>query len=184
LTEYRHVNVPIRFVTALGWVVLMPGFDSADEPEARFRVITRKADDRVITRISGNHVIFTIISPTGIGGATITRVGERWSEVIDLRLRLRGMERLQVSNGMVTFCASVASSADHRTMLWLSQGAGKDVPVDRGSPYWTEIRILDDEGEPAQDTPLKDGVFAITLPQALFAASPSQITLDWIDFFR
>jgi hypothetical protein len=164
--------------------MLGAGPADSDARQARFRVTTRKPDDRVLTHTPGDQVIFSVTSPSGIGGATITRVVERWPAVIDVRLRLRGMEWLQISNGTVTLSASVASSADHRTMLWLSDGVQKEAPVNRGSPYWTEIRILDDQGRPAKGIPLKDGVFEITLPPPLFASNAPEMRLDWIDFFR
>jgi hypothetical protein len=31
---------------------------------------------------------------------------------------------------------------------------------------------------------VRDGVFEVTLPQALFSSNPPALTLDWIDFFR
>ena len=60
----------------------------------------------------------------------------------------------------------------------------EDAPVDEKSPLWMEIRVLGADGKPARELPLKDGSFEVTLPRALFADSPKQITLSWIDFYR
>jgi hypothetical protein len=66
----------------------------------------------------------------------------------------------------------------------LSVKGEEEVPIDRSSPFWTEVRILDDRGHPAKEIPLKDGVFEVILPHALFSSNPPTITLDWIDFYR
>src|SRR4051812_15461865 len=117
------------------------------------------------------------MSPSGIGGATITRQGERWPGVIVLRLRLSGMERLQVGNGRTILSASISSSGEHRTSTLLTEEGKQEVPIDRDSPYRMEIRILDAQDRPARDIPLKDGVFEVILPQSLFASNPPRITL-------
>jgi hypothetical protein len=160
------------------------GSARSDEPQTRFHVTTRKADDRVTTELSGDRVIFTVTSPSGIGSAAITRKGERWPGSMILRLRLTGMERLRIGNGKATLSASVSGSGNPKTILSLSEGSQDEIPIDRGSPYWTEIRILDDQGHLAKEIPTKDGVFELFLPQALFVSNPPTITLEWIDFFR
>jgi hypothetical protein len=155
-----------------------------DEPQTRFHVTTRKADDRVTTELRGAQVILTVTSPSGIGSAAITQERERWPGSMLLRLHLTGMERLRIGNGKLTLSASVSSAGNHRTILSLSEGGKDEIPINRRSPYWTEIRILDDQGHPAREIPLKDGVFELFLPQALFESNPPTITLDWIDFYR
>jgi hypothetical protein len=104
--------------------------------------------------------------------------------MIVFRLRLSGLERLLVGNGRATLSVSVTSSGDHRTSMSLTEEGKQAVPIDRRSPYWMEIRVLDAQGRPTRDIPLKDGVFEVTLPQALLASNPPTITLDWIDFYR
>jgi hypothetical protein len=178
------MNLGIRNPSLAGLVLVMGGMAHAEEPGTPFRVTTRKAEDRLSIKRQGDRVVFTVLSASGIGGAAITRQDERWPGVVVLRMRLKGMERLQVGNGKVTLSASVSSSGEHRTILGLSEGDRKEVPVERRSPYWTEVRILDTQDRPSRDIPLKDGVFEVTLPRALFASDPRTITLDWIDFFR
>jgi hypothetical protein len=79
--------------------------------------------------------------------------------------------------------ASVSSSGDHRTILSLLE-KGQEIAIDRSSPFWTEIRILDEQDHPTGKIPLEDGVFEVTVPRALFASNPPTLTLDWIDFYR
>jgi len=177
-----HFNVEIRGMTLACLVALIAGRAHSEEPPGRFRVTTRKADDRVTVGLQGDRTFFTVTSPSGIGGATITREGEGWSRSIILRLHLRGLERLQIGNGMVILSASVSSSGDHQTILSFSERGKEEVSIDRRSPYWTDISILDAQGHPAKEIPLKDGVFEVSLPHAIFVSNPQTITLDWIDF--
>jgi len=179
-----HLNVNIRVMTLACLIVFIAGTAHSEEPQSPFQVTTRKADDRVLVRLHGDQADFTVMSPSGIGGAAITREGERWPGSIILRLRLRGLERLRIGNGKVTLSASVSSGGDHQTILSFSEGGKEEVPIDRSNPYWTEISILDAQGHPTSEIPLRDGVFEITLPHALFVSKPPTITLDWIDFYR
>jgi hypothetical protein len=177
-----NASVQIRFMILV--ILHTAGSARSDEPQTRFHVTTRKADDRVTTELPGDQVIFTVTSASGIGSAAITRKGEVWPRSIILRLRLTGLERLRIGNGKATLSASVASSGNHKTILSLSAGRKDEFPIERSSPYWTEIRILDDQAHPAKEIPLKEGMFELSLPQALFASNPPTITLDWIDFYR
>ena len=179
-----HFKVEIRGMTLTCLVVLMAGRAHSEEPSGRFQVATRKVDDRVTVGPQGDRVLFTVTSPSGIGGATITREGARWPGSIILRLHLRGLERLRIGSGKVNLSATVSSSGDHRTILSFSEGGKEEVSIDRHSPYWTEISILDAQGHPAKEIPLKDGVFEVALPHVLFGSNPPTITLDWIDFYR
>src|SRR4051794_20715125 len=108
------VNIGIRGMTLACLVVLIAGTAHTEEPRTPFRVTTRKPDDRVTVGLQGDRALFTVLSPSGIGGATITRQGKRWSGSMVHRLRLRGMERLRVGDGKVILFASVSSSGDHR----------------------------------------------------------------------
>jgi len=52
------------------------------------------------------------------------------------------------------------------------------------SPYWMEVRILDEDGKQAKEIPLQGGYFETALPKALFEGNPQSITVNWIDFHR
>jgi hypothetical protein len=141
--DMRDRNVEIRRMLLACLVGLMAGIARAEGPRILFRVTTRKAEDRVLARLQGDRAVLTVTSPSGIGGATITREGERWSGEMVLRLRFRGLERLQVGNAKVTLSATVSSGGDHRTSWSRSEGVKEEFPIDRSSPFWAEIRILD-----------------------------------------
>jgi hypothetical protein len=78
----------------------------------------------------------------------------------------------------------VSSSEGRRTLLRLGEAGKEEVWVDRSSPYWTEVRILDAQGRPTREVPLHAGVFEITLPQQIYSANPPSLTMKWVDFFR
>ncbi len=47
-----------------------------------------------------------------------------------------------------------------------------------------DIRIINGDGRPAQELPLDDGYFEMTLPKVFFEGSPKSITINRIDFYR
>jgi len=59
-----------------------------------------------------------------------------------------------------------------------------DSPLDSKSPYWMDIRMVGDDGEPAAAIPLKGGYFEMQLPKAFFEGTPMSIKVNWIDFYR
>ncbi len=56
-------------------------------------------------------------------------------------------------------------------------------PLDDDSPLWIEVRhVKADRNAPEAEACA--GYFELVLPRAFFAAEPSSIELDWIDFYR
>ena len=100
-----------------------------------------------------------------------------------LRLHLKGLEGFRASNGTVTLDAAVSvQEGQTRVRLW--KDGKEDAPLDEKSPFWMDIRIVGGDGRPAQELPLKDGYFEMTLPRVFFEGNPKSITLNWIDFYR
>jgi len=83
-------------------------------------------------------------------------------------------------NGKVKLEASV-SSQDGKVRLWKDRK--EDAPLDAESPYWFEIRLVDD-GKPTKAIPLKDSYFEMQLPKVFFEGNLKTITMNWIDFYR
>jgi hypothetical protein len=148
------------------------------EPE----IVTRKEADQVTAAVDGDSVTYTIISPGGISGATISP-NKGWPKRVVVRLRLRGLESFTASNGRVNLRASVLSHGGHRRLLYVTDG-GEEKKVGKDSPYWTQIKALDGNGKPVAGLPDKTGWFEIELPSALFYGKPKSLTLGWIDFYR
>ncbi len=152
--------------------------NSVDEPQ--FKITTRRDNDKVEANVGKDKAVFSVHSPSGISQTVIKRTDENWSDIVMLRLHLKGLENFKISNGIITLAAAV-SSQDSSVRLW--KDGKEDSPLDAKSPYWTEIRMFSDEGKPVKTIPL-DGYFEIQLPTALFEDNPKSITLSWIDFYR
>lgn len=143
-----------------------------------FEITTKKTADRVEVQTQGGATTWTITSPSGIGAATLaTRTG-KWPEKIVLRLRLKGLEKLTLSNGTMTLAASVLSHSGHPTLLHRLDG-GQEQPVDKAGPLWFEIKMVG-----GNKVPLKEGHFELVVPPALFRDNPKSLKLEWIDFYR
>jgi hypothetical protein len=168
----------IRAVLALAGLLMALDASIAAAAPA-FEIGTQKKDDRVEVTASADRACFTVRSPSGIGSATITRTADRWPATVVVQLHLRGLESITLAAGKVTLAGSVASHGDQARWMSLLDG-GKERPVEKGSPYWTEITTRSTDGR----VPLKDGYFEIVLPPALLRHQPKTLTLRWIDFYR
>jgi hypothetical protein len=150
---------------------------------AEFKITTKRTDDSVQVRKEQGRVVFLIKSPFGISQAVIKRQGEQWPEAVGLRLHLKGLERFRVSNGRVAVDAAVsAGEGKLKARLWKDDK--EDALLNENSPFWMALRIVGGDGRRAQELPLKDGYFEMTLPRAFFERNPKSITLNWIDFYR
>jgi hypothetical protein len=155
--------------------------DKAATPPIAVEVKTKKADDRVEIKVQGDAATCDVFSPSGIGSATLTSPDGRWPTTVTLRLHLRGLESLTVSNAKTKLTASVESHGAYAKHLDLSD-EGKDAPPPR--PAGTEIRVLDSAGKPIPGLPDASGSFEITLPKVLLEGQPKTLELRWIDFYR
>ena len=149
--------------------------------ETRFKFTTKRDNDMVDVEVKNSSMIFSVRSPFGSSQAVIESTSGNWSDSVILRLHLKGLENLKVSNGKVTIEAAV-SSQDGQVRLW--KDSREEETLDSKSQYWTEIRMIGKDGKPETKIPLEDGYFEIQLPKAMFEDSPKLITINWIDFYR
>ena len=157
--------------------------DASERQPAGFKITTKRADDTVEVRAEKDRTVFAVKSPFGISQAVLERLGDKWPEAVVLRLHLKGLESFRASNGKVTLDAAV-SIQEGKTKVRLWKDGKEDAPLDENSPFWMDIRIIGGDGKPAQELPLKDGYFEMTLPRVFFEGNPKSITLNWIDFYR
>ncbi|MEJ7592079.1 MAG: hypothetical protein WKF77_11055 [Planctomycetaceae bacterium] len=158
--------------------VLSTGCTNAvDEPQ--FKITTKRDNDMVDFKVERDRTVFSIQSPFGISQTVIERTHGTWSDVVMLRLHLKGLENFNVTNGTVTLEAAGSGQGERQ---W--KDGKEDSPVDAQSPYWMEMRMVGDDGKPTTSIPLKDGYFEIQLPKALLEDNPTSITVTWIDFYR
>jgi len=148
--------------------------------ETQFKITTTRDNDKVEVKVEKDTAVFSVHSPFGISQTVIERTDGNWPDIVMLRLHLKGLENFKVSNGIITLEAAV-SSQDGKVRIW--KDGKEDSQLDAKSPYWTEIRMVSDDGKPVKTIPL-DGYFEIQLPKALFEDNPKSITVNWIDFYR
>jgi hypothetical protein len=164
-------------------VLLVSAGGLAFDPPPKFKITTRRKDDSVEVRADKDQTLFTVKSPFGISQAVIERADDKWPDAVVLRLHLKGLSNFRASNGKVTLDAAV-SIQEGKTQVRMWKDGKEDAPLDERNPFWTDIRILGNDGKPARDLPLKDGYFEMTLPRPLFEGNPKSITLNGIDFYR
>ena len=162
-------------------IVGMRNIPAAFGEDRPFRITTKRDDDRVEAKVDEGKAHVSVRSPFGISQAVIERSGKHWPEIVTLRLHLKGLENLKVTNGKDTVEAAV-SSQHGKVRLWMN--CKEDSPLDAKSPYWMEIRIVRKDGKPVKTIPLKNGYFEMQLPKALFEGNPRSISVRWIDFYR
>jgi hypothetical protein len=148
-----------------------------------YQITTKRDNDKVGVKAEKDKVIFSVYSPFGISNATIEQAGEKWPDAVVLHLNLKGLEHFEVTNGKVKLEGS-AFLQEGKPVVRLWKDGKEDVPLDSKSPYWIDVRILGSDGKAANELPVKDGYFELTLPKAFFEGNPTSITVNWIDFYR
>jgi len=164
--------------------VCLAGAKLPETAEAsKFDIQTGRKDDRVVVSVQDEKTVLTVVSPFGIGKATIKCTAQRWPETLVLRLRLSGLESLVVGNARTQLAASVSSQGDGAVRLRLMTD-GPEQPLDSSSQYWMDIRSYDAEGKPARPPLGKSGYFEMTIPKALLDDDSRTLEVRWIDFYR
>jgi hypothetical protein len=163
---------------AIGLALMAFGSLLADDP---FKITTKRSDDRIDVKSNNDKTIFVIRCPFGISNTTIERTTEQWPDRVAIQLRLKGLESFKLSTDKLKLEVSV-SSHDGNVRLW--KDGKEDSPLDSKSPYWMEVKFLENEGVPTKAIPLKDGYFEMQLPKKFFDDNPKSFKVEWIDFYR
>lgn len=156
---------------------------AGDAPPARFAVTTRKADDTVEVTGDRDRTVFGIRSRSGIGRAVIERTGDGWPKAVVVRLHLRGLENLRVSNGSAEVRAAVGvRDGTVEARQW--KGDRTETPLEADDPLRLAVRVRDKDGKPAAGLPPDGGHVEVTLPAAFLTDNPKSLTVEWVDFYR
>ena len=153
-----------------------------------------KHDDKVTVTTEDGRAVIDVTSASGIGGLTAT--ADAWPEAVVVRLRLRGLEGLEIRYGDVTIATGVSSSGQP-SALTLSV-LDEDGNVQSASPssdvYYPNIQAVTPDGTTAVGPlaagerppfPLPEGsALEITLPPHFHRDDHPSFTLQWIDFYR
>ncbi len=171
----------MRLYTLASMLFLAVSVMTCADETPQYKIATKRPDDRVEVKSVDDKVVFNIRSPFGISNATIERTNDQWPKKVVLQLRLKGLESLQLSTEKVKLEASVSSPGGH-VRLW--KDGKEDTLLDSKSPFWIEIGILDNDGEPTKAIPLNDGYFEMQVPKKFFEGNPKSFKVEWIDFYR
>ena len=169
-----------QYLVILVATFLSVGCASATD-ESPFKITSKRDDDKIEVTARNDKAVISVHSTAGISQALIERNIEHWPDTVTLRLHLKGLEGLRVSNGKITLEAAV-SSQDGTVRLW--EDGKEDSPLESGSPYWMEIRLIGKDGKPVKGVPSDDRYIEMQLPGALLEGNPKSITINWIDFYR
>ena len=156
--------------------------------------LDKPIDDRATVTTEDGRAVIDVTSAGGIGGLTAT-AGE-WPAEVVVRLRLRGLEGLEIRYGDVTIATGVSSSGQP-SALTLSV-LDEDGNVQSASPssdvYYPNIQAVTPDGTTAVGPlaagqrppfPLPEGsALEITLPPHFHRDDHPSFTLQWIDFYR
>ena len=108
-------------IVAVIAAVLSTGCTNAvNEPQ--FKITTKRDNDKVEVKVESGKTVFSVHSPFGISQSVIERTEENWSDIVMLRLHLKGLENFKVTNGNVTVesAVSVHLRQSHFQVLKLS----------------------------------------------------------------
>ncbi len=156
--------------------------------------LDKPIDDRATVTTEDGRAVIDVTSAGGIGGLTAT--ADAWPEAVVVRLRLRGLEGLEIRYGDVTIATGVSSSGQP-SALTLSV-LDEDGNVQSASPssdvYYPNIQAVTPDGTTAVGPlaagqrppfPLPEGsALEITLPPHFHRDDHPSFTLQWIDFYR
>lgn len=129
-------------------------------------------------------VTLDILSPRGIGAATLTRRGEQWPDVLIVRWRLRSLESLRVSIEEVRYEGFV----ERETLKphWSKQfREEKPIELDPKDSAWCDIKIAGNVDASPPTIPLsQDQWLELRIPKDWIQNQPKTIRFDWVDFHR
>jgi len=124
------------------------------------------------------RTLIEVTSSTGIGAFTATLIDGEWPVEIVTRLRLRGLEGLEIGYGDITIQTGISSTSSPDPALMVMT-TNPDGSTDRTYPsadqYHPGIRRGSDE---------KGQYFDIALPRHFFQSEQPTFSIGWIDFYR
>ncbi len=138
-----------RFSMWVAAIVGMMTVATACAYDPPFRITAKRSDDKIEVNVEKDKAQFSVQSPFGISQAVIERIGKTWPAVLTLRLHLKGLENLKISNGKAALEVAISSNADkHQVRLWLN--GQEELPLDADSPFWMTVLMVDKDGKPAK----------------------------------
>jgi hypothetical protein len=159
-------------------IVLTLALAAASEPakpEFQYTDFSRK-EDKVEASFEKDRVVFTVISPRGIGGATIKLKAGEWPKEIAIRLTygdegFKNLENFRMSTARVAASGAIGSSG--KVPFTFLDAKGDTEPLESGHEGGTlDMKVVK-----------TDKGIELRLPPRMLVGSKT-LTLSWIDAFR
>jgi hypothetical protein len=162
-------------VMALAASFILGGCASTNRTEDMIEITFDREDSSSANVTYGDsRAVIDVTDPWGINGLNANLVEGEWPEEVVVRLRLRGLERLEIHYGNYTIATGVSSTGDPDPPLTLTvideqgrtQSASPSAYV-----YYPDIRRTTNG-------------FEITLPPHFHSDHYPSFSMQWIDFYR
>lgn len=157
----------MRSVAILALILLAVGCTTGQRWR-QVKATPGKTEDSVVVTTKRDATVLTVTSKSGIGGATLVRLGETWPTRIVIRLKLNNLESFGMSNGSIQFNTSIKSPGR--------------------MPYWkigkNEKQTDSPDGTLEALIRQADGWFEIAVPSEMTKGNPEKIEFRWINEFR
>lgn len=128
----------------------------------------KKTEDSVAVTMTRDATVVSVTSKSGIGGATLVRLGETWPTSIVIHLKLNNLESFGMSNGNIRFNTSIRSP--ERMPYWKTGRNEKQSDAHEGT-----LEVLIGRA---------DDWFEIAVPPEMTKGNPEKIDFEWINEFR
>lgn len=172
-----------KIMIVAGVICTIFNYGLASEPEKIiFKVKTEKAEDRIEVNVEKDIATMDIISPSGIGGATVILEKGNWPATIILHLHLKGLESFNISNGKTKLVVSLISHTEKPKRFYLVEN-DEEKQIEKGDSYWMDLKVVDVSEKTAKGLQKKDYI-EMRLPKAFLKENPKSLELGWIDFYR
>ena len=148
-----------------------------------WQIAVDTAEDTITVREDGEHAIFEVRSPRGIGAATVRRVAPGGPRQIFLRFRLRGLEELRFEYDSTAVVASMPATPTREVTQEVRAASEPVRRIDRGDPHWIVLRPLGADGTTA-DRPAPGGWIEARAPDDFVRRGEREFRIRWIDFYR
>jgi len=152
--------------------------------------LDKPAEDTATVSTADGRAVIDVTSPSGIGGLTATLGKGEWPGEVIVRLRLRGLERLEFGYSNFLLSTGVSSTGDPNPPLMLTV-VDEEGNVERASPsaniYYPTIRFVDGGGQALATPafPLPEGtVIEVVMPPHFHEQEQTSFWMQWIDFYR
>lgn len=187
----RHLSLAPWLILLGASTIFLSGCQApAAEPDAGnmslpvITVSTDSARNRATVYSEADRVIVDITSPRGIGNARIRLVEGSWPAEVILRLRLTGLEGLEVgyeSDGAWRNLAGVLSHSGGDVWQSVVPPNEPEQPIDDSSPHWMPIS----HGRADQATsPDSESYFDVQMSPHFLENSSDLFEVSWVDFYR